>query len=50
MSNFLGSVQPPGSLEIFSAERQRISRSVTLSIPSEYTLRTVIYAIVVGKH
>ena len=34
----------------FSAVSKRTARPGTLSIPSEYTFRTVIYAIVVEKH
>lgn len=40
MSNFLGSVQPQGSLEIFSTEWQRISRSGTFIATSEHTLNS----------
>lgn len=47
MSNFLGSVHRSGD---FSVVSNRIARSGTLSIPSEYTFRTVICAIVVEKH
>lgn len=34
----------------FSVVSNRIARPGTLSIPSEYTFRTVIYAIAEGKH